>query len=75
MLLGSIGIFVIDRKFLVAAVYAIISAGLAFFGFVHAKAITGAAAPEVSLGYLLVAIVFVFMHFYKREENVMPVED
>lgn len=72
MLIGTIGIFVIDRKFLTAAIYSLITAVLAFFGFVHATAITWAAAPEVALGYLLVGVVFVFMHFYRSGENVIP---
>jgi AGZA family xanthine/uracil permease-like MFS transporter len=72
MLLGTIGIFVIDRKFLIAAMYAGITAVLSFFGFVHATAITWGAAPEVALGYLLVGAVFVFMHFYRSEDNVLP---
>ncbi len=74
MLLGSIGIFVIDRKFLVAAGYALLTAFLSFFGIVHASAITWAASPDVAVGYVLVAVIFVFMHFYRKKENVIPAE-
>ena len=72
MLICSIAIYVIDRKFMRAAVYSLITGGLAFFGFVHAVEIKVGAAPEVALGYLVMAIVFVVMNYLKdpKEEQV-----
>ncbi len=69
MLLGAIGIYIIDKKFLRAGVYAFITAGLALFGFVHASAIgfptTLESINPVSIGYVLFGLVMLFFHYYK----------
>ncbi len=69
MMIATIAIFIIERKYLVAGAYSIVTAILAFFGFIHATAIGFATAWEVALGYLLAAVVLVGMHFYRNEEN------
>ncbi len=71
MLICSIAIYVIDRKFMRAAVYSLITGGLAYFGFVHALEIKVGAAPEVALGYGVMALVFILMSFLKdpKEES------
>ncbi|MBU1143516.1 MAG: xanthine permease [Firmicutes bacterium] len=71
MMIATIAIFIIDRKFLVSAVYALIAAGLAFFGFIHAPAIGFATGWEVALGYTLMALVLIAMNFYRKHENVV----
>lgn len=75
MLICSIAIFVIDRKFLRAATYSAITAVLAFFGFVHAVEIKIGSAPEVALGYLAMALVFIVMNFYGRKKEVETIND
>jgi adenine/guanine/hypoxanthine permease len=69
MLIGAIGIYIIDKKFLRAAVYAFITAGLAFFGFVHATSIgfptSFDAINPVSIGYIMFGLVMLFFHYYK----------
>ncbi len=57
MILGAIGAFLIDRRFNAAAGYAVSAAILAFFGFVHGSKLGWAEAPQVALGYLLLAAV------------------
>jgi AGZA family xanthine/uracil permease-like MFS transporter len=54
-------VFVIDRRFNWAAVYAFVAAGLAFFGFIHAGQLMINASPSVTLGYALVGVLFVYM--------------
>lgn len=69
MLLASMAIFTIDKKFLTAATYTGITAVLAFFGFIHAPAIGWAASPAVALGYICFGAVLVFMHFFEPHKN------
>lgn len=48
---------------------------LAFFGFVHAVEIKIGSAPEVALGYLAMALVFIVMSFYCRKMEVETIND
>jgi len=57
LVLGAIGVFVIDRKFSKAAAFALVGAGLSFLGFMHGEAIGFGVSPVVSVAYLLVATV------------------
>jgi AGZA family xanthine/uracil permease-like MFS transporter len=71
MLIATIAIFIIDKKYLVSAVYAVIAGLLAFFGFIHAPAIGWATGWEVALGYGSMAVVLVAMNFYRKQDNVV----
>jgi AGZA family xanthine/uracil permease-like MFS transporter len=71
MLIATIAIFIIDKKYLVSAVYAVIAGLLAFFGFIHAPAIGWATGWEVALGYGSMAVVLVAMNFYRKHDNVV----
>jgi AGZA family xanthine/uracil permease-like MFS transporter len=55
LVLGAIGIFTIERKFVEASAFALAGAVLTFFGFMHGEAIGFAVTPAVSIGYVLVA--------------------
>ena len=55
LVLTSIAVFVIDRAFNKAAIFALIGAGFTFFGFMHGEAIGFAQSPVVALAYLGVA--------------------
>jgi len=55
VILASIGVFIIERRFAKAAVFALIGAGLTFFGFMHGEAIGIGETPVVALAYLGVA--------------------
>jgi AGZA family xanthine/uracil permease-like MFS transporter len=59
LVLGAIGVFVIDRKFLNASAFALAGAVLTYFGFMHGEAIGigggFGATPSVALAYLIVA--------------------
>lgn len=74
MLIATIAIFIIDRKFLISAMYALITAALAFFGFIHAPAIGFATGWEVALGYTMMALVLIAMNYYRKSENTI-IED
>ncbi len=55
LVLTSIAVFVIDRAFSKATIFAVIGAGFTFFGFMHGEAIGFAQSPVVALAYLGVA--------------------
>jgi adenine/guanine/hypoxanthine permease len=57
LVLGAIGVFIIDRQFMKAAFFALAGAALAFFGFIHGEKIGFGQSPMVALSYLTVAIV------------------
>lgn len=55
LILGAIGVFVIDRRFKEAAAFTLAGAVLTFFGFMHGESIGIAVTPSVALAYLAVA--------------------
>ncbi|HXF18717.1 MAG TPA: hypothetical protein VN496_17040 [Burkholderiales bacterium] len=55
LVLTSIAVFVIDRAFNKAALFALIGAAFTFFGFMHGEAIGFAQSPVVALAYLGIA--------------------
>ena len=55
LVLTSIAVFVIDRAFTKAGIFAAIGAVFTFFGFMHGEAIGFAQSPVVALAYLGVA--------------------
>ena len=61
LILGAIAVFVIDRRFDRAAVYAFAGAVLSYFGFIHGTSLAVGASPGVALGYLFVAAVCIVL--------------
>src|SRR5215471_6115038 len=64
LVLGAIGVFVVEREFVKAAGFALAGALLTYFGFMHGEAVgigSGlGVTPSISLGYLLVAGVLLY---------------
>jgi adenine/guanine/hypoxanthine permease len=59
LVLGAIGAFVIDKRFVEASAFAFAGAVLTFFGFMHGESVGIAVTPTVAVAYLIVA-VFLF---------------
>ena len=55
LMLGAIGVFIIDRKFRNAAVFAAASAALTFFGLIHGEQIGLGVNLDIVAGYLIMA--------------------
>lgn len=55
LILAAVGVFIIERKFEVAAMFAAAGAVLTFFGFMHGPAVGFAVTPMVAFAYVLVA--------------------
>ena len=59
LVLAAIAAFIIDKKFVNAAAFALAGAVLTFFGFMHGEAVGIAVTPTVAVAYAIVA-VFLF---------------
>ncbi|PZQ84592.1 MAG: regulator [Ancylobacter novellus] len=55
LVLGAIGVFVVERKFVEASAFALAGAVLTFFGFMHGEMVGIAVTPGVALAYVIVA--------------------
>jgi AGZA family xanthine/uracil permease-like MFS transporter len=73
IILGAITVFIIDREFDKAAIFAVAGTVFTFFGFIHGEAIEWGSSPAVAVAYLGVAVVlFVCSRF--AEFHPLPVE-
>jgi AGZA family xanthine/uracil permease-like MFS transporter len=59
LILGTMVTFVLEKKFLLAAIASAVGAVLSFIGLIHAPEVAWAANPQVALGYLFFGIVCV----------------
>jgi len=59
LVLGAIGVFVIEKKFAEASAFALSGAVLTFFGFMHGESVGLAVTPTVAIAYVIMA-VFLF---------------
>jgi AGZA family xanthine/uracil permease-like MFS transporter len=57
LMLGALGVFVIERHFVKGAMFALASAMFTFFGFMHGEAIGIGQTPTVAVSYLAVAAI------------------
>jgi AGZA family xanthine/uracil permease-like MFS transporter len=55
LVLGAIGVFVIEREFVKAAAFALAGAAMTFFGFMHGESVGIAVTPMVAAAYALLA--------------------
>jgi adenine/guanine/hypoxanthine permease len=69
LVLAAIGAFIIDKKFVNAAAFALAGAALTFFGFMHGEAVGIAVTPTVAVAY---AIVAVFLFALSRYPALAP---
>jgi AGZA family xanthine/uracil permease-like MFS transporter len=63
LVLGTMVAFILEKKFLYAAIASAVGAVLSFIGLIHAPEVAWAANPQVALGYLFFGIVCLGYHF------------
>jgi AGZA family xanthine/uracil permease-like MFS transporter len=63
LVLGAVGAFIIEKKFVEASAFAAAGAVLTFFGFMHGESVGLAVTPTVAIAY---AIVAVFLYALSR---------
>lgn len=66
ILLGGMTVAIIDKHFKRASLFSLIAALLSFVGFMHAPSLAFNAAPDFAIGYLLVAVFFIYCAFKVR---------
>jgi AGZA family xanthine/uracil permease-like MFS transporter len=71
LVLGAIGVFIIEKQFAHAAAFALAGAVLTFFGFMHGEAVGLAVTPGVAFAYAAVA-VFLFAMARQEQRAAIP---
>ena len=69
LMLAAVAVFVIDRRFNWAAVYAFAATVFSYFGFIHADHLAFNASPSVSLGYGLATLMFAYLAWQQAKET------
>jgi AGZA family xanthine/uracil permease-like MFS transporter len=69
IVLGSITVMLIERRFIHAALFALSGAVLTFFGLIHGEAIGIGSSPEVAAGYAAVAVI---LYACAKKAFIMP---
>ena len=65
-MLGAIAAFIIDKKFVSAAVYCFIGAALGFIGLIHAEQVGWNVGGQIALGYAFAGIILLGFAFVDR---------
>lgn len=63
LILGTMVTFILDKKFLYAALASAVGAVLSFIGLIHAPEVTWAANPSVALGYVFFGLACIAYWF------------
>jgi AGZA family xanthine/uracil permease-like MFS transporter len=72
LVLGAIAAFIIEKRFVQAAAFALAGAVLTFFGFMHGESVGLAVTPTVAVAY---GIVAVFLFALSRVPEMVSVPD
>jgi len=70
VVLGAIGVCIIDREFARASAFAMAGAVLTFFGFMHGEAIGIGQTPVVATSYAIIALMFIACAKFAKVEDV-----
>ena len=69
LMLGAIAVFVIDRRFNWAAVFALFAAALSYFGFINGSHLALNASPAVSAAYFMAFLLFSFLSWRQLKDG------
>jgi AGZA family xanthine/uracil permease-like MFS transporter len=75
LILGTMVTFILDKKFLYAAIASAVGAVLSFIGLIHAPEVGWAANPQVALGYLFFGIACVAYSFLPGAKDPVKVDE
>jgi AGZA family xanthine/uracil permease-like MFS transporter len=68
MVLGAIVAFIIDKRFIAAAIYSFVGAALSFVGLIHAEQVGWNVGAQVALGYAFGGLILLAFGFGRRGE-------
>ncbi|GAF19164.1 LOW QUALITY PROTEIN: hypothetical protein JCM19046_3794 [Bacillus sp. JCM 19046] len=76
IIIGAITVFIIDKDFYKAAIFSTIGLMLSFFGFMHAPSLAINAAFDYTIGYLVIAMFFVYtgLREQRKSKRLKPVQ-
>ena len=75
LILGTMVTFILEKRFLYAAIASAVGAVLSFIGLIHAPEMAWAANPQVALGYLFFGIVCVAYSFLPGAKDPVEVDE
>ena len=75
LILGTMVTFILEKKFLYAAIASAVGAVLSFIGLIHAPTVDWAANPQVALGYLFFGIVCVAYSFLPGAKDPVEIDE
>ena len=75
LVLGAIVAFIIDKRFVHAAIFSFTGAVLTFVGLIHAEKVQFNADGQVTLGYLFLTVVCVLFALSKPAPRVPDAEE
>ena len=75
LILGTMVTYILEKKFLYAAIASAVGAVLSFIGLIHAPEVGWAASPPVALGYVLFGIVCVAYSFLPGAKDPVEVDE
>jgi AGZA family xanthine/uracil permease-like MFS transporter len=75
LMLGATAAFIIDRRFDRAAIYAMGSAVLAYFGIINGTALGFGNSTPVALGYLLIALICMGFVWQGQQQPILDDEE
>jgi AGZA family xanthine/uracil permease-like MFS transporter len=75
LVLGAIVAFIIDKKFIPAAIYCFIGAALGFIGLIHAEQVGWNVGGQIALGYLFAGIILLGFGLIERRKPVAATDD
>ena len=75
LVLGTIVTFVLEKKFVHAAIASVAGAVLSFIGLIHAPEVGWAANPQVALGYLSFGVVCILYWFLPGAREKVEVDE
>jgi adenine/guanine/hypoxanthine permease len=75
MVLGGIGVFLIDRRFLRAALFCLVGAGLTVVGLIHGDEVHVFTNGKIALGYVLAAVTCASMYLLRVPVRVPDPND
>ncbi|MBS1694967.1 MAG: regulator [Actinobacteria bacterium] len=75
LILGTMVAFILEKKFLHAAIASAVAAALSFIGLIHSPEVAWAANPPVALGYLFFGLVCVAYWFLPGSKDAVEVDE
>lgn len=69
LVLGAITAFIIDKKFINAAIYCFIGAAVGYIGLIHAPTVGWGVGGQISLGYLFAGIILLGFGLVRRRSG------